>query len=155
MRGDLDCDDQVGALDFFNNGIHRELLHIRPDAPTWAPCNDRLYQNYSMNENASYYLYPGLLKAGYRVWIYSGDVDADVPLTGTRYWLEKFREEFSLPVIEPWREWWVLGKHTYEDAVGGMIWKLRNITLVTFKLAGHMVPKDQPAAAYDMISAFL
>jgi len=88
-------------------------------------------------------------------WIYSGDVDADVPLTGTRYWLEKFREEFSLPVIEPWREWWVLGKHTYEDAVGGMIWKLRNITLVTFKLAGHMVPKDQPAAAYDMISAFL
>jgi len=68
LRADLDCDDQLGATNFFNKGIHRELLHIRSDAPsTWSPCNDRLYQNYSMNPNASYYLYPGLLKAGFRV----------------------------------------------------------------------------------------
>lgn len=70
MRGDLDCDDQVGAMAFFNNGIKRELMHIRSDAAkTWEPCNDRLYQNYTMNPDASYKLYPGLLKAGYRVVI--------------------------------------------------------------------------------------
>lgn len=68
LRGDLDCDDSLGAVNYFNNGIHRELLHIRDDAPsTWSPCNDRLYQNYSMNASASYPIYPSLLKAGYRV----------------------------------------------------------------------------------------
>lgn len=67
VQGDLDCDDQKGAINFFGSAIHRELMHIRPDAPAWAPCNDPLYQNYSMDPRASYYLYPGLLKAGYRV----------------------------------------------------------------------------------------
>jgi len=93
MRGDLDCDDQLGALTFFNNITHRDYLHIRDDAASrWEPCNDKLYQSYIMNENASYWIYPHLLRAGYRVWIYSGDVDADVPVTGTKYWMEKFRE---------------------------------------------------------------
>lgn len=45
--------------------------------------------------------------------------------------------------------------HKYEDQVGGMVWKLENMTLVTLKNAGHMVPKDQPAAAYEMVQAFL
>jgi hypothetical protein len=66
-RGDLDCDDQKGAMEYFTSGIHRELLHIRSDALPWEPCNDRLYNNYTMNKDASYKLYPGLLKAGYRV----------------------------------------------------------------------------------------
>lgn len=78
-----------------------------------------------------------------------------MPVTGTRSWLNFFREEFHLPIMEPWREWWVPGFHKYDDQVGGMVWKLQNLTFVTVKNAGHMVPKDQPAAAYEMLQAFL
>lgn len=56
-----------------------------------------------MFENSSYWLYPILIKEGLRIWHYSGDVDADVPITGTLKWIDRLREDFGLPVIEPWR----------------------------------------------------
>jgi hypothetical protein len=66
----VDCDDQLGAVTFFNNPIHRDLLHIRDGAAfRWESCNDPLYQSYKMNANASYWIYPHLLRAGYRVVI--------------------------------------------------------------------------------------
>lgn len=87
--------------------------------------------------------------------MYSGDTDADVPITGTKSWIQQLREQFHVPVMEPWREWWVYGKHAGEDQVGGMVWKLRNLTFVSVKNAGHMVPQDQPEAALVMLNAFL
>lgn len=66
-----------------------------------------------MFENASYWIYPILMKEDIRIWIYSGDVDADVPIPGTLHWLTKFREEHNLPMIDPWREWWVKGLHAH------------------------------------------
>jgi len=44
-----------------------------------------------------------MIKEGLRVWVYSGDVDADVPITGTLTWINMFREEQGLPIVEPWR----------------------------------------------------
>jgi serine carboxypeptidase-like clade 2 len=79
------------------------------------------------------------MKAGLRVWVYSGDVDANVPLTGTKAWVVKLREQFSIKIIEPWREWWALGLHKYEDFVGGMVWKLQSFTLVSIKGAGYNI----------------
>ena len=38
-----------------------------------------------MFANASYWIYPHLLKSGLRLWVYSGDVDADVPITLEHY----------------------------------------------------------------------
>lgn len=54
--------------------------------------------------------------------MFSGDVDADVPITGTLKWLDRLREEEGLPIMTPWREWWVPGFHKHEDQVGGMTW---------------------------------
>ena len=50
-------------------------------------CSDDVALHYIMNSNASYWIYPILLKEKLRVWVYSGDVDADVPITGTLQWL--------------------------------------------------------------------
>ena len=57
----------------------------------------------AMFENASYWIYPIMMKEKIRVWVYSGDVDADVPITGTLTWIERLREEQGLPIIDPWR----------------------------------------------------
>lgn len=96
-----------------------------------------------------------MIKEGLRVWVYSGDVDADVPITGTIRWITQYREEHGLPVIEPWREWWTRGLHRHEDQVAGMVWKLKGLTFVSVKGAGHMVPKDKPQESYVMLERFL
>lgn len=44
-----------------------------------------------MFSNASYWIYPELIKEGLKIWVFSGDVDADVPITGTLHWLSLFR----------------------------------------------------------------
>lgn len=105
--------------------------------------------------NSSYWIYPILMEEGLRVWVYSGDVDADVPITGTVSWLYRLKEELGLPTLTPWREWWVKGLHQHEDQVGGMVWGMKNITFVSVKGAGHMVPHDKPQAAEVLIRAFV
>lgn len=112
-------------------------------------------KNYVMFANASYWIYPIMMKEKLRIWVYSGDVDADVPITGTLMWLNKLREEQGLPIIEPWREWWVPGLHKHEDQVGGMVWQLKDITFVSVKGAGHMVPRDKKRESYTLIDSFL
>ncbi len=46
-----------------------------------------------MFQNASYWM----MKEKIRVWVCSGDVDADVPITGTLTWIERFRRVKVFP----------------------------------------------------------
>lgn len=110
----------------------------------FVECSDEVANRYIMNANASIWLYPILMQANLRIWVISGDVDADVPITGTLRWIERFKEDHGVPVVQPWREWWIKGLHTHEDQVGGMVWQLRNFTFASVKGAGHMVPHDKP-----------
>lgn len=78
-----------------------EKLHVNPIH--FELCSDAVAKKYIMFENASYWIYPIMMKEKIRVWVYSGDVDADVPITGTLTWIERLREEQGLPIIDPWR----------------------------------------------------
>ena len=97
-----------------------------------------------MDRDASYHIYPGLIRQRLRIWIFEGDVDNSVPITGTMTWFTRMKDQFGLPVMDQWREWWTPGLHKHQDQVGGMTWKLRGLTFASVKGAGHMVPKDKP-----------
>lgn len=43
----------------------------------------------------------------YNIWVYSGDVDAAVPITGTLYWINKMRMLLGLSDIVLWRPWYI------------------------------------------------
>lgn len=118
-------------------------------------CSDDVALHYIMNSNASIWIYPILIKEQLRIWVYSGDVDADVPITGTLRWISHFKEAQGIAVLEPWREWWVSGKHKHEDQVGGMIWELQGLTFASVKGAGHLVPRDKRKEAGVLLDGFL
>jgi len=116
----MDCSDSAGIHHFFNTpGM---AIHLHVDPVYWTQCSDYISSTYESFANGSIWIYPIMMKEGLRLWVYSGDVDADVPITGTLAWLDLYREEHGLPIIEPWREWWVQGAHKHEDQVGGMVW---------------------------------
>ena len=147
------CEDRLGVSQWFNEAIIQRMLHV--PYKHFLPCNRDLVKNYTMFPNASYWLYPKLVKSGIRVWVFEGDVDNSVPITGTYRWVQRLREEAELPIEQPWREWWVPGLHKHEDQVGGMVWKLKGFTLVTLKNAGHFVPADKPKESKVMLDCFL
>ncbi|KAL0365430.1 UNVERIFIED_CONTAM: Polyadenylate-binding protein RBP47 [Sesamum angustifolium] len=81
-----------------------------------------------------------LMAGGVRVWIYSGDMDKRVPVTLTRYSLEKL----GTPVKTPWYPWF-----------GGYAVEYQNVTFVSIRGAGHFVPSYQPQRALAVFSSFL
>jgi len=52
-----------------------------------------------MLSEASYFLYPQLIREGLRIWIAEGDVDNSVPITGTMTWVTRMRGEFGIPIL--------------------------------------------------------
>ncbi|KAL4203584.1 hypothetical protein AMTRI_Chr01g104640 [Amborella trichopoda] len=91
-------------------------------------------------------LIKNLTANGIRVMLYSGDVDARVPVTGTR----KATKKLNLDVQTRWLPWY------NEGEVGGysVIYK-GGLTFATVRGAGHEVPSYQPARSLTLINAFL
>ena len=139
LKHTLRCSDSIGSLLLFNLNENRAPLHIKQENDTlqWTTCSDTL--DYTINPEGSYYLYNGLIKAGLKVLVYSGDADAMVPITGTKFWLREFMEEYKRPVKRPWRPW-----VTHNQNVSGMVWEIEGLTFASIRGAGHMVPTDKP-----------
>ena len=69
------------------------------------------------------------LQSNIRMLVFSGDVDAIVPVTGTMTWLTKL----GLPILEEKRQWLV------NEQVGGRVTVFDGLTFTTVRNAGHMV----------------
>ncbi|KAK6245296.1 hypothetical protein SCA6_008386 [Theobroma cacao] len=86
-----------------------------------------------------------LMESGIRVWIYSGDTDGALPVTCSRYAINKL----GTPIKTAWYPWYTQGE------VGGYAVGYQNLTFVTVRGAGHFVPSYQPARALVLFSSFL
>ncbi|CAL5378749.1 unnamed protein product [Camellia sinensis] len=86
-----------------------------------------------------------LMASGISVWIYSGDTDSVVPVTTTKYGIDKLQTS----VKTKWYPWYLQGE------VGGYVVGYENLTFVTIRGAGHFVPSYQPARALAFFSSFL
>jgi serine carboxypeptidase-like clade 2 len=80
-----------------------------------------------------------------RMLVFSGDVDAIVPVTGTRKWLASL----DMPITEAWRPWTVNGQ------VGGYFTQYEHLAFTTVRGAGHMVPYTQPDRGFHMFKQWI
>ncbi|WVZ03196.1 hypothetical protein V8G54_024002 [Vigna mungo] len=86
-----------------------------------------------------------LAAAGIRIWVYSGDTDGSVPVTGTRYSLQRL----GLRIVEDWTPWYT------SQQVGGWRTIYDGLTFVTMRGAGHQVPTYTPEPALQLLQHFL
>ncbi|KAJ8618563.1 hypothetical protein MRB53_014749 [Persea americana] len=139
------------------NNNHVEAYFNRPDVQKalhanvtkipyrWTLCSDPMQRSW---HDAPHSMVPTLNKlvaGGLRIWIYSGDTDGRVPVTSTRYTLNKL----GLPIIEDWTPWYS------HEQVGGWTIGYKGLTFVTLRGAGHQVPTFVPKNSLQLIKHFL
>jgi serine carboxypeptidase-like clade 2 len=86
-----------------------------------------------------------LIDSGMLVYIYSGDTDGVIPITVTRYGINKL----EAAVQTSWYPWYLQGE------VGGYAVGYEGFAFVSIRGAGHYVPSYQPARALAFFSSFL
>ncbi|KAL6540866.1 Serine carboxypeptidase II-2 [Orobanche minor] len=106
---------------------------------------DMVNENWNDSPRSVLSVYRELLHTGLRIWIFSGDTDAVIPVTSTRYSIDALK----LPTVSPWRPW-------YDDGqVGGWTQEYDGLTFVTVRGAGHEVPLHKPKQALTLIESYL
>ncbi|XP_059635963.1 serine carboxypeptidase II-2 [Cornus florida] len=140
------CTEKHSVM-YFNLPEVQNALHVYPGgAPSkWDTCSDVVGLNWKDSPKSVLNIYRELIRSGLRIWIFSGDTDAVIPVTSTRYSIKALR----LPTVGPWRAW-------YDDGqVGGWTQEYEGLTFVTVRGAGHEVPLHKPKLALSLIKSFL
>jgi serine carboxypeptidase-like clade II len=149
-------DDHVTA--YLNRRDVQAALHVPPMG--WAMCSDKV--DYAADDVTASMLpnWRRILASNVAALVYSGDVDAVVPFTGTRKWIDELRLDTVgggggrwaalIAEVQAWRPW--MGS---DGQVAGYVTAYDGLTFATVRDAGHMVPWTQPARARDMFSRFL
>ncbi|KAL6603361.1 hypothetical protein ACP70R_043722 [Stipagrostis hirtigluma subsp. patula] len=133
---------------YLNRADVQEALHANVSGSipySWAGCSDDLFRSWQDSPASTLPAIKRMVDAGLRVWVYSGDTDARVPVTSTRYALRKLK----LATVKQWREWFT------SDQVGGYTVVYDGLTYVTVRGAGHMVPTVTPVQARQLFAHFL
>uniref|UniRef100_A0A0D9VQL2 Carboxypeptidase n=1 Tax=Leersia perrieri TaxID=77586 RepID=A0A0D9VQL2_9ORYZ len=125
------------------NAIHANTALKYP----WTRCRIYNLNNFGDSPNKTMLPYiKSLISSGIRIWIFSGDLDAMVPVTATRQSMERLQ----LKVTAEWRPWSSDG-----DDVAGYVIAYDGVVFATVRGSGHMVPIDQPARALVLFSSFV
>ncbi|KAJ0091705.1 hypothetical protein Patl1_14575 [Pistacia atlantica] len=135
------------AEKYYNRPDVQKALHanITGIPYKWTACSDILIKNWNDSEDSVLPTYKELIKAGLRIWVFSGDTDSVVPVTATRFSLS----HLNLPIKTPWYPWYS------GNQVGGWTEVYQGLTFATVRGAGHEVPLFQPKRAYILFKSFL
>lgn len=150
VRLDPPCTNSTPSSLFLNDRYVRSALHIRAAALDWVICSSEVNLKYGrlfLDVRKQYLKLLAALK--FRVLIYNGDVDMACNFMGDEWFVESLQQEVQVQ-RRPW---------LYDDVdgrqVGGFVKEFDNISFLTVKGSGHMVPSDKPVAAFTMFSRFI
>ncbi|KAF0927133.1 hypothetical protein E2562_030580 [Oryza meyeriana var. granulata] len=147
MTGSYDPCTERYSMEYYNRPEVQKALHANVTGInyTWATCSDILNDYWRDSPRSVLPIYRELIAAGLRIWVFSGDTDAVVPLTATRYSIDAL----GLPTTISWYPWYDAIK------VGGWSQVYKGLSLVTVRGAGHEVPLHRPRQAFILFEHFL
>ncbi|KAK9059502.1 hypothetical protein SSX86_020205 [Deinandra increscens subsp. villosa] len=140
------CTEQHSIV-YFNLPEVQNALHVYHSniSRTWETCSDVVRMYWKDSPISVLDVYRELISSGLRIWIYSGDTDAVIPVTSTRYSIDAL----NLTTTSPWHAWYE------DDQVGGWTQMYEGLTFVTVRGAGHEVPLHKPKQALTIVKSFL
>ncbi|XP_072489690.1 lysosomal protective protein-like [Notamacropus eugenii] len=152
------CINATAMYVWLNQDNVRQALHIPVFLPNWELCSflsappfhlppsstqvTSQYQRQYMDMGP---FYQELLQSNIRILVYNGDTDMACNFLGA----EKFVESLNQPVMTPYQPWY------YKRQVAGFFREYEQITFLTVKGSGHMVPQYRPVQALKMFESFL
>lgn len=151
----MPCEDSTLIYSYLNSPIVRRFINVRLDLPKeWDVCSETVNTNYVRIYRDLTEQYMQLLKSKIFVLIYNGDIDMACNYFGDEW----FVDNLNLTTISPRSPWLYVEKDGTKQ-IGGY-WKLlsanvSSLVYTTVRGAGHMVPRDKPAATFHMISRLI
>eukprot|EP00258_Populus_trichocarpa_P040174 XP_024456193.1 serine carboxypeptidase-like 34 [Populus trichocarpa] len=135
------------ATDYFNLPDVQAALHANvTNIPgPYVLCNNDVNSAWQDSATSILPVIKKLINGGIRVWVFSGDTDGRVPVTSTRYTLNKL----GLNITEDWTPWY------NHREVGGWTITYDGLTFITVRGAGHQVPTYAPKRALQLVRHFL
>ncbi|KAM3921346.1 lysosomal protective protein-like [Leptodactylus fuscus] len=146
----VSCVNDTDVTTYLNNPEVRSTLHIPNDLPSWEICNDKVFSTFARELEDSRDQYLQLLnEKKYRILVYSGDTDMACNFLG----IEWFVASLDLELQKSYHPW--MYKDGKQSQIAGYAKQYANLTLLTIKGAGHMVPTDNPLVAFQMFRRFI
>jgi len=143
------CIDSSGGTTYLARADVKQALHVTESPLAWTICSDVL----DYRDDGAY---PSLLAVyrqmipGYRVLVYNGDTDPGCNYLGD----EACTAALGQAETEAWRPW--LFGDAEGSQVGGFVTSYANdVTFLTVKGSGHMVPQFKPQPAVTFFERFL
>lgn len=139
------CIDDETVISYYNREDVKAALHVENSPLRWTTCSDVLH--YETQYNSMKNVVKELVDSGrLKTLIYNGDVDMACNFLGDEW----FVNTLGYTPTSKYKIW----KHGKQVAGFFQTYK-GNLTFVTVKGSGHMVPQNKPAQALHMISNFL
>ncbi|KAM9860787.1 lysosomal protective protein [Aulostomus maculatus] len=139
------CINSTAQANWLNRGDVRKALHIPDILPAWDICSDNVSDHYTILYPTMKDTYLKLLSLGLRALVYNGDTDMACNFLGDQW----FVEDLGLEPTTKYQTW------IHDDQVAGFYQQFGNITFLTVKGAGHMVPQWAPGPALHLFQSFI
>jgi len=144
------CTDGSDLLKYLNSEEVRAALHVSPKVKSWNFCSGFIGRTYRHEYQEMDQFYETLLRFKKRVLVYNGDLDLACNFLGDQWFVNRL----GAPLQSPKRHWLVVDEKG-QNQIAGFVKDFENISFMTVKGAGHMVPTDKPKEALEMFKRFL
>ncbi|XP_031702447.1 lysosomal protective protein [Anarrhichthys ocellatus] len=139
------CINSTAQLNWLNRGDVRKALHIPDALPPWDICSNDVGEQYRNLYLTVKEVYLKLLSLGLRALVYNGDTDMACNFLGDQW----FVEDLGLKPTTRYQAW------LHDKQIAGFYQQYGNLTFLTVKGAGHMVPQWAPGPAFHMFQSFV
>ncbi|XP_056614995.1 cathepsin A-like [Triplophysa dalaica] len=145
IKGVPPCINSTAQINWLNRADVRKALHIPDVLPSWDICSDEVGAKYRTIYETVKKVYQKLLASGLRALVYNGDTDMACNFLGDQW----FVEDLGQKATTMYQRW------LYDNQIAGFYQQFGNITFLTIKGAGHMVPQWAPGPSLHMLDHFL